>query len=353
MSGLKDSTTIDADQSKWESRLQAAGVDGKVSIDACEGDITVSVAPRPSTDSLLKDTLSGQRVVLIEPDGTTTDAASKFQDSLKQQLEQADCTVAVASLGDEEAVQGCLAICLAELSDDVVANMSDAVFCGLQRTVTAAAQLVWFTHGGAQLDVTPAPEVNLDQSMAAGLLRSIRSEVSRTLNIHLDISSSTDLADPKTAELALRVICTELPIVGEGVTAPPANHDRELAIHGDGVFVPRVMWDDSFNLELAIPSKKDDPIQETLYQPKRALQYIVGNPGRFDSLHWIDDVKIPDDSWDDELKEDEVEVQIMAWSLNFMVSRMAPLVLSVVFVQALTLWYRTSWRLWVRSQPPL
>lgn len=330
MGELGDSATVNADQNKWESRLQAAGVDGKVSVFACEGDITISVVPQPSTEGLLKDTLSGQRVVLIEPDGATTAAAAKFQDSLKQQLEQADCTVAVASLGNEEAVQGCLAICLSELSDDVVANMSDAVFCGLQRTVTAASQLVWFTHGGVQLDVTPSPEVNLDQSMAAGLLRSIRSEVSRTLNIHLDISSSTDLANSKTAELALRVICTELPTLSEGVAAPPVNHDRELAIDGDSVFVPRVMWDDSFNLELAIPSKKDDPIQETLYQPKRALQYIVGNPGRFDSLHWIDDVKIPGDSWDDELKDDEVEVQIMAWSLNFMVSGVVPLVVFVI-----------------------
>lgn len=320
MASLDRSLMIDARHEKWLSRLQAIEIDATVHTDIRDGNVTLGVVPHKPTDFLIRHHSLDRHVVLIQPESNATCTATKFQETLVEQLLQANCTVAVTRLQDHEAITGQTIICLAELSEDLIANMDENIFAALKGAVASASQLVWLTRGGVHLEGEQGADLNLNQTLSTGLLRSIRSEVARTVNVHLDISSHTDLADPQTAQLVLQIITDELFTPQVEGSSKATDHDRELAMHGSKVFVPRVTWDDSFNQELTIPHRQDVTTQEPLYQADRPLQFIVGTTGRLDSLRWVDDMvnpalkaqASPGGAW--------CEIKIMAWSLNFMVS---------------------------------
>lgn len=153
-------------------------------------------------------------------------------------------------------------------------------------------------------------------ALVTGLFRSIRAEVSRTVQIHVDISLNTDLAKHRTAELILDVITDEVLQTGPDGNNSVGFHEREVLIDRQHILVPRILWDASFNKELAGPSQKPTAAREMLHQTDRALRLVVEHPGHLDSLRWVDDDAQP---LDRELAVGECLVKVKAWALNFKV----------------------------------
>lgn len=307
---------LPADEGHWKTVLSNSGLRRRGSLHAESGRITLFATPQQRAVEKLAKAFAGQHVVLILPDESANHDAAEFQTLLEKHLASAGCSVTLSCLGDYEATSTRVAICLVELSSELIASMSESTFNSLKTLVDSSSALVWLTRGAVQFDNRADGEIGLNQSLATGLFRSIRSEFSRTIHVHVDISLNTALATHRTAELLLDVIVDEVfQVLPDGVDRV-GSHERELVIDGQNILVPRILWDASFNKELAAPSKKLAVTQEPLYQTNRALRLVVETPGHLDSLRWVDDDAQP---LDRELAVGECLIKVKAWALNFMV----------------------------------
>lgn len=317
MGMLNGRSALPVDEDHWKTALSNSGLQQLGSLHADAGNLTLFATRKDRAVEKLAKAFAGQHVVLILPDKPAYRDALKFQMLLEKHLASAGCSLTLSWLGDQyKATSARVAICLAELSSELIASMSKSTFNSLQTLVKSTPALVWLTRGAVQFDNRVDGEIGLNQSLATGLFRSIRSEFSLKNHVHVDISLSTDLATHRTVDLLLDIIVDEVfQVLPDGVDRV-GSRERELVIDGQHILVPRILWDASFNKELAAPSKKLAVTQESLYQTDRALRLVVGSTGHLDSLQWVDDDAKP---LDRELATGECLIKVKAWALNFMV----------------------------------
>jgi hypothetical protein len=301
----------------WEGLLNTSNLEQRGDAEVNAKSLTMMAGARRPKGDLVASAFAGRRVVLILPDDPAQPEAAQFQVQLEERLSRRGAIVSSSRFADCQLAKDVIVISLAELSSNLIASMTESTFAVLKTLVGTTSALVWLTRGAVQYDTDVPRENGLEQSLATGLFRSIRSEFSQSVFVHPDISLSCDLSASETVDLVLNLIEDEVfPTLPHGVDKR-AYHEREVVVDADGVLVPRLLWDDSFNRELAAPFRKPAVVQESLHWQGRALKLVVDNPGHLDSLRWVDDHSRP---LEHELASDECLVKVQAWPLNFMVS---------------------------------
>ncbi|RFU78582.1 polyketide synthase [Trichoderma arundinaceum] len=191
-------------------------------------------------------------------------------------------------------------ICLSEIDEPLLANMTAETFEGMQNLLTTCQSMLWVTSGAYRF--AESPEGNISQ----GLLRTVRSEASKPV-ASLDLDPHSKLDAQATAELILRAIKVSTATNEDG-----APVDYEFAEEGGNLVVPRVVKQDDMNLAIFhdIEASAAPPYMQPFEQPGRRLAVAVGTYGALDSLYWKDEHEMP-------LGPLDVEIKVACTGMNF------------------------------------
>ncbi|KAL6856571.1 polyketide synthase [Trichoderma novae-zelandiae] len=191
-------------------------------------------------------------------------------------------------------------ICLTEIDEPLLANMTAETFDRMQDLLTNCQSVLWVTSGAYRFP--EHPEANISQ----GLLRTVRSEAGKAVaSLDLDPQSELDARD--TAELILRAARVSL-ARPEGDTPV----DNEFAEEDGKLVVPRLVKQHDMNLAIFHDTEASaaPPYTQPFEQPGRRLKVAVGTYGALDSLYWKDENETA-------LGSHEVEIKVACTGMNF------------------------------------
>lgn len=152
--------------------------------------------------------------------------------------------------------------------------------------------IVWLLRGATLEAAQPS------QSLMAGLLRTLRSEVADTRIVTLDFAAATGDA----AYMASRAVEVLTGCLGED----------EFADRAGRLLIPRVETDDARNERLPVPGNRQPSLQP-LRIGGRNLALKIGKTGLLDSLVYEDD----EETATPDMAPDHVEIGVRASALNF------------------------------------
>ncbi|KAK3681229.1 polyketide synthase [Podospora appendiculata] len=168
-----------------------------------------------------------------------------------------------------------------------------ASFRALQKLFNGDVSNITWLLRGASVDTT-----NPSQALIAGLLRTMRSEVTDSHVITLDLEATSQ--DP--VYIASRVV--------EVLTSSISTED-EISERKGSILIPRIQTDDARNVKLPVPGNRQ-PRYEPLHG-SRNLALKIGKTGLLDTLSFEDD----DDTASPHLLPGQVEIEVKASALNF------------------------------------
>ncbi|UKZ47848.1 Type I Iterative PKS [Trichoderma virens] len=195
---------------------------------------------------------------------------------------------------------GCCYICLSEIDEPLLANMTEEIFEKMQNLLVTCQSVLWVTSGAYRF--AEQPESNISQ----GLLRTVRSEANKAVaSLDLDPHSTLDVLD--TAELILRAVKVSIATPEDDTPV-----DYEFAEEGGKLMVPRVVKQEDMNLAIFHDTQATaaPPYLQPFEQPGRRLTVAVGTYGALDSLYWKDEDETP-------LGPHEVEIKVACTGMNF------------------------------------
>ncbi|KAF2014709.1 ketoacyl-synt-domain-containing protein [Aaosphaeria arxii CBS 175.79] len=173
-------------------------------------------------------------------------------------------------------------------------GMKEADFASLKHLMNVGQELVWISKSNASQDAQPY------QSMINGLARVLRSEyTSRDFTtISFDSSSTSN----SIAEITLKILGASF--------ASGQSMETEYFITDGIVRIPRVVHSET--LDQTVFSKTTPHLTQQRIEDAGPLKLEIKNPGLFDTLRFVPLPEIPEP-----LLDDEVEVQALAFGLNF------------------------------------
>ena len=139
-----------------------------------------------------------------------------------------------------------------------------------------------------------------------GLLRTLRVELPQITLPHLDLCPSRDLASESTAELLATVLA-----LGTKLNADSKSNEMELVESDGSIYIPRVVTDQSLDLELELHSDRTRSVQGRLHQEGRASKLEADNTDSTENLRWTTDKDAAEP-----LPEEHVEIRTTHVSLN-------------------------------------
>lgn len=201
----------------------------------------------------------------------------------------------------EESYSGKICIFLGEISKPVLRDVDAKAFEAIKAMTTKCKGLLWVTRGGSVKCEAP------DFGLAAGFLRTARSEYLGRAYVALDFDPSAPLWSDNDAQAIVKVLRAGFDSSSPG--------EFEYAVR-DGVFkVPRV-FDDAPRNRLVSPSDTlaaNAVALAPLRQADRALSLHIGAPGRLETLVFAEDAPL---SGAGELSPELVEIEPHAYGLN-------------------------------------
>lgn len=271
------------------STLQPNGVDHPVttsengSADSAyvSGDVTPTVSAY----------LQGQNIVIVHmgEDGANYPAslASAIGNVSDRQPE-------ISSLSEAN-IAGKVVVFLAP-EKNLLLDPSEELFTTLRNILLNAGSVLWVHKTGMN-------EHDVENSMAVGLARSIRSETSsKVVTLGLHTSGKEDAAETKAILDVLRLVWSE--------DDSSFKADREFEEKDGQIMVPRVYDDDEMNTFIHRESQETSVFQQPFDQPGRRLKMIIASPGALDTFYFVDE-DVP------ALGDKQVEVEVKATGMNF------------------------------------
>jgi acyl transferase domain-containing protein/NADPH:quinone reductase-like Zn-dependent oxidoreductase len=196
---------------------------------------------------------------------------------------------------------GKICVFLGEINESILRDMDTIAFEAIQAMTTKCKGLLWVTRG-ASVDCEKP-----DLGLAAGFLRSARSEYLGRSYVTLDLDPATSPWSEDDVQAIVEVLKVSFDSSSPG--------EFEYAIRGRVFKIPRVIHDTTRN---RLVSTEDaiatDAIKlAPLRQINRALSLRVGVPGRLDTLFFTDDASLSDTR---ELSPEMVEIEPRAYGIN-------------------------------------
>nr|UPX44674.1 Type I Iterative PKS [Penicillium fuscum]UXX61831.1 Type I Iterative PKS [Penicillium fuscum] len=196
---------------------------------------------------------------------------------------------------------GKICVFLGEINDSILRDMDATAFEAIQAMTTKCKGLLWVTRGGSVDCEKP------DLGLAAGFLRTARSEYLGRSYVTLDLDSSASPWSEDDVQAIVEVLKVSFDSSSPG--------EFEYAVR-DGVFkIPRVL-DDTTRNRLVSPADAaatDAITLAPLRQADRGLSLHVSVPGRLDTLSFTEDASLSDTS---ELSPEMVEIEPRAYGIN-------------------------------------
>lgn len=93
---------------------------------------------------------------------------------------------------------------------------------------------------------------------------------------------------------------------------PTAEYDRELAVKNGILHIPRLVHDNAMNHRLTRETHEASKYLQPFYQEGRPLRLTITSPGFLDTLSFVSDERLTSP-----LPEDEIEIEVKAFGLNF------------------------------------
>jgi hypothetical protein len=184
-----------------------------------------------------------------------------------------------------------------ELSSPVLAKIDEQQWVAIKELAAQDHNILWVTTG-SQFQVSKP-----DNALIHGLARTMRAEDPLLTFVTLDVESSTGR---QTVDAISRVL-------KEMVKGGEEREETEFVERGGVVYVSRVRVGE----KISPTEKKDDAELEVrdLHESKTVIKLQCERVGTLDSLRWVEIA-----GTETQVKDDMVEVEIHAASLNFKVS---------------------------------
>ena len=254
-------------------------------------------------------TIPFESVVLIDTPNPS-EAASAMSSNVKRKLEELGLVVEHATLASAATADASgklfvskkAVVSLVEAENPLVSDMSQTDFCSLKNILLHCSGGLWISRGGRQVDPLGDPAF----CATTGLLRVFRGEKPDIRLHELNFSSQMEVSSEAAADLVARVlksICNDDLLCLES----------EFAEIDGRLHIPRLFDEPHKNHSLQTLGSQPLPEMQPLHQPNRPLQLNIGVPGMLDTLRFIDDPR-PLES----LAEHEVEIEVLANSMNFL-----------------------------------
>ena len=233
------------------------------------------------------------------------DRDSAFQYSVAKKLQAAvrdwstaPCELLSLAQIEHQDLQKALVVCLLELEEDLLDNVTEATWTTVKTMCLTAKQLLWVTEGAGLHPKRP------EVSKVTGLSRSVCSERGQQLFHTLTVENSC--TGPNVVDFTFRVLKKVL-------TSDDPQLESEFVEASGMIHVGRAVPDGALNdaIELGI-SRRGQIVEKIGEHPKRPLRLTIDSPGLLDTLHFFED-----DCMSRSLGDDEVEVEVFAASLNF------------------------------------
>lgn len=196
---------------------------------------------------------------------------------------------------------GKICVFLGEINQPILRGMDATAFEAIKAMTTKCKGLLWVTRGGSVDCEKP------DLGLAAGFLRTARSEYLGRSYVTLDLDPSTSPWSEDGVQAIAQVLKVSFDSSSPG--------EFEYAVR-DGVFkIPRVLDDTSRNrlVSPAVATAMEDITMVPLRREGQALSLRVGVPGRLDTLSFTKDASLSDTR---ELSPEIVEIEPRAYGIN-------------------------------------
>ena len=192
----------------------------------------------------------------------------------------------------------CLFLPELDIEKPLLSSLTPIEFNALQKLLTNVRGILWVVRGAYTHSCNPKA------NMVTGLSRSIRSEtLLKFATLDLDHESQP------SEERAFRAILHVFETTFFGPNAE-SDCDLEFMERNGKIFIPRIINDDEMN-EYVHKQTKPNVLEPTPFaQDGRALRLTVGKPGILETLHFSDQ------SMDDPLAHDAVEIEVKAIAMN-------------------------------------
>ncbi|KAI0443526.1 ketoacyl-synt-domain-containing protein [Xylaria telfairii] len=195
-------------------------------------------------------------------------------------------------------VAGKLVIFVQELETPLLSNLKATQFEALQNALTSIRGALWVVRGAYANSTTP------DLNMVAGLSRTIRSETLLPFAT-LDLDGRSPLSARNTIKAIVKVFTAVFS------NSSSSDGEMEFMERSGSFFTPRIINDDEMN-DIVYRETNPSAIQPAPFGGSdRALKLTIGNLGALDSLHFADDVEIPNP-----LQSDSIEIHVEAVGIN-------------------------------------
>ena len=174
-------------------------------------------------------------------------------------------------------------------------SLTTGSFEGL-KCLTQAAGVLWITDG----------LLSPNAGLVRGLARTLRAEFQIEKFVTLAIEDWSMPGDEllRVFRRAMKKFFYE--------ECAAAEYDRELAIKGGIMHIPRLVHDSVTNHSLMLETHTESTYLQPFYQDGRPLRLTIDNPGFLNTLSFVDDERLALP-----LPKDEIEIEVRASGLNF------------------------------------
>ncbi|RYP89479.1 hypothetical protein DL769_000030 [Monosporascus sp. CRB-8-3] len=195
----------------------------------------------------------------------------------------------VLRLGNDDIV-----ISLIELDEPLFNVLSSNVFHAVKQLIRNTRNLLWVTS--ASKNQPSYPFYNLMK----GLFRCMRVEAIEKRIVQLEVESCS------VSSCLCFASIFKVFIEAFGSRCPEAEYRVENGMITTGRLIEEVSLDDEMK-GFAYPQMRSEP-----WIGGRPLKLVLGTPGDFNTLHFIEDT-----AYEDKLGSDKIEIQTKEWGLNF------------------------------------
>ena len=233
-------------------------------------------------------------------DSTLGDYCSKFAAHLRSAFEAQGFDSSFASWSSDVSEE-VIFVVLDSGGTSVLANPTAERFAQVCRLVTRAKRILWVT---TQDDNTAG--LNLGKSLMTGFARSARSENERLQLVTLNGCQSSTKGDMHIIKAISEVLTASF----GSVSTKPNTLETEYAFQGDRLYIPRLIPDAQINQVVTGHRRASKPDLTLFHRPHHSLKLHVEKPGLLASL-------IFQNFTSKRLQEDEVEIEVRAFGINF------------------------------------
>ena len=216
-------------------------------------------------------------------------------------LERSTGKTPVVSALEDADTEGKIIVFLVELANPYLSTIDARVFECLRSMTANSSGIVWPVRGAYRDSASP------DSNMVAGFARTVRSETALKF-VTLDFAQEPTLPPEDVAEMIATVFNRVF------ITDSSQVLEMEYSERSGSLCVPRLIPDKPLNDFVRHNRGRVDakPYPQLFLHRGRKLKMIIARPGSLDSMHFVDD-----DSPNNVLAVDDIEIEVKAIGLNF------------------------------------